>query len=85
MSVAKLEGLAQAFDEAPESDRHRLLQETAWMGGEVVSVRYYLGRLIERNLFRVSDEAVFTELHRYLSDVTSEKGAVVVSKAGFQG
>jgi hypothetical protein len=85
MSVARLEALAQSFDEAPESERHRLLQQTAWMGGQVVSVRYYLGRLIHRNLFRVSDEAVSSELQRYLSKVTSKKGAAVISNAGFRG
>jgi hypothetical protein len=85
MSVLRLEALAESFDEAPESARHRMLQETAWMGGQVVTVRYYLGRLIEQNLFRVSDEAVTAELHKYLSEVTSKKGAVVISNAEFRG
>lgn len=85
MGVARLEALAQSFDEAPESERHRLLQQTAWMGGQVVSLRYYLGRLINRNLFRVSDEVVSNELHKYLSELTSRKGAVVIDNAGVRG
>jgi hypothetical protein len=55
------------------------------MGGQVVSLRYYLGRLIHRNLFRVSDEAVSSELQRYLSKATSKQGAAVIRSAGVRG
>jgi hypothetical protein len=35
-----MDNLARSFDADPASVEHRLLAETAWMGGESVSVRY---------------------------------------------
>ncbi len=45
------------------------------MGGSSVSVRFYLGRLVGRNLFRESDAEVEVRLADYVSQLTSATGA----------
>jgi hypothetical protein len=61
-----MESLARAFDQPIDSPEHRELAEYGWIGGEFVTVRYWLGRLLERNLFRETDPAVATLLREYL-------------------
>ena len=39
----------------PRGIPHTFLAEEAWIGGDLVCVRFYLGRLISRNLFRQPD------------------------------
>jgi hypothetical protein len=77
-----METLAQHFDLPETSPEHRLLAETAWMGGELVSVRYYLGRLLKRNLFRESHEEVNRCLRTWVAQRTSEAGAVLIRGPG---
>jgi hypothetical protein len=74
-----MENLAYAFDQPIESREHQDLATTAWMGGEDVSVRYWLGRLLRRNFFRESDDAVKDALQKYFIEVGCEKGAPLVS------
>ena len=45
------------------------------MGGPLVSVRYWLGRLLNYNFFRASDSEVSAALVQYLYDIGCEKGA----------
>lgn len=69
-----MENLANYFDLPFDSPEHSFLAEEAWIGGELVSVRFYLGRLIRRNLFRLSDTDVEEHLVQYISSVTSTAG-----------
>jgi hypothetical protein len=70
-----MEHIAQAFDQPLESHEHQSLASTAWMGGELVFTRYWLGRLLHRNFFRESDESVKEALQRYLVELGCKKGA----------
>jgi len=73
-----MENCAQAFDQPLDSPKHQDLRTTAWMGGELVSVRYWLGRLVRHNLFRVSDDAVKDTLQKYFAANGCEKGSRLV-------
>lgn len=74
-----MENLAHAFDQPIESREHQDLATTAWMGGELVSVRYWLGRLLRRNLFRESDDAVRESLRKHFVEIGCEKGSLLVA------
>ena len=82
---ASLTNCAEAFDAPVDSEKHQMLRDTAWMGGQLISVRYYLGRLIDRNLFRSSDTDVSAALEAFLADITSKQGAALLTSAGLQG
>jgi hypothetical protein len=71
--------LVNAFDQPIDSQEHRDLAATAWMGGELISVRYWLGRLLRRNFFRESNEAVKDALRDYFVRIGCEKGASLVA------
>jgi len=83
--VTSLEHLAEAFDAPIASQRHRRLESTAWMGGPLVEVRYYLGRLVRRNIFRASDVEVFAAMVSFVAGLTSEHGASLLGAYGLQG
>lgn len=70
--------LAHAFDQPIESQEHRTLAATAWMGGELVAMRYWLGRLLRRNFFRESDDVVKHALQKYLVTIGCKKGAPLI-------
>lgn len=70
-----MELLAKYFDHPYDSREHRDLESTAFMGGPLVSVRYLLGRLLHRNLFRESNEAVSIALFEFLSKYGDANGA----------
>ncbi|HEX4146643.1 MAG TPA: hypothetical protein VHY91_24285 [Pirellulales bacterium] len=72
-----LDELARRFDLPIDSPEHIDLVETAWFGGELVSVRAYLGRLLERNLFRESDAEVERRMVDYISSLTSKAGGAL--------
>lgn len=74
-----MEDLAWAFDQPVQSKEHQDLANTAWIGGDLVTVRYWLGRLVQRNFFRESDGAVGEALHNYLVSIGCAKGAQLVS------
>ena len=74
-----MENCANAFDQPIESREHQDLRTTAWMGGELVSVRYWLGCLLRRNLFREPDDVVENRLREYLVTIGCEKGSRLVS------
>jgi len=74
-----MDNLANAFDLPVDSDEHRLLAETAWMGGNWVTVRYWLGRLSCRNLFRESNDTVRQSLQHFISGIGSVEGASLLS------
>lgn len=74
-----MENCAQAFDQPLDSADHQTLRTTAWMGGELISVRYWLGRLLQKNLLRQSNDAVRDVLREYLAANGCEKGSRLVS------
>ena len=73
-----MENCARDFDRPHDSPEHQLLAETAWMGGPLIAVRFYLGRLIGKNLFRVADAEVEEYLVQYISETTSHAGGELV-------
>lgn len=74
-----METLANAFDQPLDSHEHQQLRQTVWLGGDHVTVRYWLGRLLDANFFRESDEVVKVALRKYFADQGCEKGAVLVA------
>src|SRR5690242_9826467 len=74
-----MENLARDFDLPPDSPEHEMLADTAWMGGPLIGVRFYLGRFIGKNLFRESNDKVEKRLVEYFSECTSAAGAELVS------
>lgn len=74
-----METLAHAFDQPIESQEHQHLAATAWMGGDLVAVRYWLGRLLRRNFFRESNEVVKQALQDYLVKIGCKKGSRLIS------
>lgn len=77
-----MDRLADLFDAPPESAEHQILVSSVHLGGPLVSVRYWLGRLLGQNCFRTSDAAVSAALVQYLSDAGYEKGALLASDIG---
>jgi hypothetical protein len=73
-----MESLACAFDQPLDSDAHRDLAENGWIGGDSITVRYWLGRLLHRSLFRESEEAVSHALQQYFADRGYLAGAIIV-------
>jgi hypothetical protein len=73
-----MDSLAQAFDQPFDSPEHRALAEEGWLGGAAVTVRYRLGRLLQRNFFRETDDSVKAALKEYLVDRGCERGANLV-------
>jgi hypothetical protein len=73
-----MENIARAFDCPVDSPEHASLAETACMGGCLVTVRYYLGRLLGRNLFRETDAEVENRLVEYVSQTTSAAGGKLI-------
>jgi len=63
-----MENLARAFGLPVDSPEHRDLAENGWIGGSGVTVRYWLGRVLRRNLFRESEEALSTALQQFFVD-----------------
>lgn len=74
-----MENCAQAFDQPVDSSEHQDLRATAWLGGALVSIRYWLGRLLRHNFFRETDDAVTEALKRYFAANGYEKGSRLVS------
>lgn len=70
-----MENLAQAFDQPIESREHQVLASSAWLGGELVTVRYWLGRLLGHNFFREPDDMVKEALRNYLVERGCERGS----------
>jgi hypothetical protein len=70
-----MEVLAHAFDQPIESQEHQELASSAWMGGELIVVRYWLGRLLRRNFFREFDDVVKQALQDYLVKIGCNKGS----------
>jgi hypothetical protein len=69
---------AREFDEPVNSEAHCCLAEYGWIGGNFVTVRYWLGRLLDHNFFRESDEAVTAAMQRYFASRGCAAGAVLV-------
>jgi hypothetical protein len=72
-----MESLAEAFDQPLNTEAHRSLIEDCWIGGSDICLRYRLGRLINRNLFRDSHEVVAVHLQRYFAKLGYKKGSIV--------
>lgn len=53
------------FDKPIDSAEHQMLLKDLWLVGGLHNVRYWLGRLCDRNLYRESDENVISELRMY--------------------
>ena len=62
-----MEFIAECFDAPPDSEKHRSIRETAWMGGDLVEGRYLLGMLIGENLFKVANEDYAGRLRDFVS------------------
>jgi hypothetical protein len=77
-----MDDFARAFDAPPTSRDHRNLADSAWLGGFLVSVRYYLGRLLNRNLFRESDAVVESRIIAFIEATISKEGASLVTGEG---
>ena len=77
--------LAAKFDALPGREGHEAFQDECYLLGQVVGIRYYLGRLVGRNLFRETDQEVTRALVEYLAPETSERGAALVGGGGSQG
>ena len=63
-----------------ESHEHATLEQTALLGGPLVSVRFYLGRLLGKNLFRESDAEVGQRLHEFIATLTSPAGGELMRR-----
>jgi hypothetical protein len=72
-----MESLARKFDQPLDSAEHRELMEHGWVGGDFITVRYWLGRLLRRNLFRDSDDAVKPALQQYFVDQGCAQAAIL--------
>ncbi len=72
-----MQGAAERFDAAPNSDTHSDLRNTAWMGGPYVEGRYLLGMLTNTNLFRVSYGEYFASLRDFIADRVSTRANVL--------
>ncbi len=79
--MTNMESLARAFDQPIDSPEHQALATSVWLASDLVTVRYWLGRLIECNLFRESDEAVAEAMRSHLIASGCEKGACLVADA----
>jgi hypothetical protein len=53
MTFGHMEDLAHAFDKPIKSQEHQHLAATAWMGGDLVAVRYWLGRSLLAGAFAI--------------------------------
>ena len=73
--TGNMESLARKFDQPLDSPENRDLAENGWIGGDHVTVRYWLGRLLNRNLFRERDNAVEEALQDYFIKRGQPKGA----------
>ena len=69
---------ARRFDLPKDSPEYIALAESAWTGGPLVAVRFYLGSFIGKNLFREPDDVVEENLIRYMTELTSARGAELV-------
>jgi hypothetical protein len=56
---------ARDFDQPYDSPAHQFLATTVWMGGPFVTIPFWLGRRIGRNLFREEHEVVQAHLRTY--------------------
>ncbi|HEY7115290.1 MAG TPA: hypothetical protein VH475_01820 [Tepidisphaeraceae bacterium] len=83
--TALLATLAEAWDASPLPRRDRRLGEAAAPVGPLVGVRYYLGILLGRNLFRLTDREVSDVLVSFVAPFTSERGARLLVADGMQG
>jgi hypothetical protein len=62
------EGFARIFDLPTDSAEQRAFMEEAWFGGSFVTIPYWLGRLVGRNLFRESKGTWVAALQQYFVD-----------------
>src|SRR5258708_7041477 len=73
-----MEEFARMFDLPITSREHMMLADEAWIGGSLVSVRFYLGRLLDTNLFRETYAKVEQRLVEYISELTSVEGGNLI-------
>ena len=73
-----MESLARSFDCPVDSREYTDLAESIWLGGSSLTVRFYLGRLLGRNLFRETNAEVEQRLVEYMSSLTSAAGGELV-------
>lgn len=75
--------LARYFDAPIDSWEHRSLAEDCWLVGPSVSTRYYLGRILKRNLFRVSDAILIPMVREFIAKQTSKEGVALLDDLEF--
>ncbi|MEN6451795.1 MAG: hypothetical protein ABFC96_14995 [Thermoguttaceae bacterium] len=69
--MKRIDSLAKSFDLPMDSPEHRALRENAWLGGDYVECRYYLGALIGKNEFRTSEDEFLDDLSEFIARKTS--------------
>src|SRR5437868_794805 len=72
------EDCAEWFDAPLSSREHAMLRDTGWLAGNISTVRYSLGRLLGRNLFRNTDAEVSDVLRSYVEKRISKTAAALV-------
>ena len=75
-----METLAAYFDTPLDSKEHAILSDEAWMGGPMVAIPYYLGRILGRNLFREEQSEVERCFREWLTQRTSARGAAIAAQ-----
>ncbi|MDX1964702.1 MAG: hypothetical protein SFX18_16250 [Pirellulales bacterium] len=70
---------ADHFDAPITSDKHRGLRDDARLGGSHVEAPYWLGRLLNRNFFRLDWADFIQALNEYLEDIVSPSVAKVLT------
>lgn len=71
-SPPRFRHLAEQFDEPYDSPLHSDMAQNAWIGGDFVTVPYFLGRLQEINYFRMSDLELDQAVQRFIAAQYSE-------------
>jgi hypothetical protein len=71
--------LAKEFDASFSAEREEELSFAAFLCGSQVGLRYYLGRIAKRNLFRRSDAEVRRTMVAFVATMTSKRGAVLAA------
>lgn len=66
------------FDQPVSSNEYQRLAATIWMGGDLLTVRYWLGRILRHNLLREPDHSVKVLLKRFCLSNGYDKGSLLV-------
>ena len=76
-----METLAKIFDLPETSEKYQALAAETWLGGSGIVVRYFLGRLLVRNLFRESNSEVEQHIISWLLGRASKSGVLLMNSS----